>query len=247
MPDMPTNIPPQVLQALQQQSAGMSGGDMTNILAQLAQMSPDELSAALQQLGIQVPPEQLVNAAENWLEAAAGKQAAGGEEDTETATTTEPVAEGDDTEEAPTPTPQVAAGDNEAAEAAPDSESAEGEDAAIPQGARPTGYSPRSVPQASPQEASAPPMPQAMAAGIPSGGGRMPPSAAMSRQAAGGSSQMDALIEAAMAQNISGNPNMPMPSGPRMPRMSPPMPLGPTSQGNIRMRNPASTRSKKRG
>ena len=243
MPDMPTNIPPQVLQALQQQSAGMNGGDITSIIAQLAQMSPDELSQALAQLGIQVPPEQLVNAAEGWLEQAAGKQA--GEEDTETATTTEPVAEGDDTEEAPTPTAQVAsAGDDETAEATPDSESAEGEDAAIPQGARPTGYSPRSVPQAAPQQAM-PAMPQEAGPMPIQGGGRMPPSAAMGRQAAGGSSQMDALIEAAMAQSMGGDPNMPMPSGPRMPRMKgPPMPSAPTSRGNIRA---PSMRSKKRG
>jgi hypothetical protein len=236
MPDMPQNIPPQVLQALQQQSQGMNGGDITAILAQLAQMSPDELSQALAQLGVNIPPEQLVSGAENWLEGAAGKQA-GEEEDTETAPTAEPVDEGDDTEEQPTPTTQAEAGDTEG-EAAP---AEEGEDAAIPQNAQPTGYTPQRVPQAAPAAMPPPQEAQAMPAGIPPGAGRMPPSAAMARQAAGGSSQMDALIEAALTQG-----NAPIPNGPRMPRMSsgPPMPSAPTSKGNVRA---PSMRSKKRG
>jgi len=70
------NIPPQALAALQQQQSG--GMDITAILAQLSQMSPDEVSAALQQLGINVPPAQLAAAAEQWVENAAGKQASGG-------------------------------------------------------------------------------------------------------------------------------------------------------------------------
>jgi hypothetical protein len=71
------NIPPQALQALQQQQGG--GMDITAILAQLAEMSPDEVSQALQQLGVNIPPDQLHQAAESWVERAAGKQAAGGE------------------------------------------------------------------------------------------------------------------------------------------------------------------------
>jgi hypothetical protein len=67
------NIPPEALAALQQQQGG--GMDITAILAQLSQMSPDEVSSALAQLGINVPPKQLQQAAEQWVEQAGDKAA----------------------------------------------------------------------------------------------------------------------------------------------------------------------------
>jgi hypothetical protein len=115
------NIPPEALQALQQQQG--SGMDITAILAQLAQMSPDEVSVALQQLGINVPPQQLAAAAEQWVENAASKQASGGAPD-EAATAAED--EGDSASTPATPT-SSAPTDDEAAEAVPDDEEMEGE------------------------------------------------------------------------------------------------------------------------
>jgi hypothetical protein len=101
------NIPPEALQALQQQQGG--GMDITAILAQLAQMSPDEVSQALQQLGINVPPQQLAAAAEQWVENAAGKQASGGE--STPATAAEDESEG---EAAPAETPPASSAPTDA-------------------------------------------------------------------------------------------------------------------------------------
>src|SRR6187431_2817022 len=69
------NIPPEALQALQSQQGG--GMDIAGILAQLSQMSPDEVAGALQQLGSNVPPDKLQAAAEQWVEKAGDTQAAG--------------------------------------------------------------------------------------------------------------------------------------------------------------------------
>jgi hypothetical protein len=115
------NIPPEALQALQQQQG--SGMDITAILAQLAQMSPAEVSVALQQLGINVPPQQLAAAAEQWVENAASKQASGGAPD-EAATAAEDEGDSASTPAAPT---SSAPTDDEAAEAVPDDEEMEGE------------------------------------------------------------------------------------------------------------------------
>ena len=111
------NIPPEALAALQQQQGG--GMDIAGILAQLSQMSPDEVSGALQQLGINVPPDQLQSAAEQWVEQSADTQAAGGKVPSEGE---EPAA--DEPAEQPAPS---SAPDDEEAEAAPDDEAAEGE------------------------------------------------------------------------------------------------------------------------
>lgn len=239
MPDVPQNIPPQVLAALQQQQGGMSGGDITSILAQLAQMSPEELSAALQQLGVNIQPDQLVSAAENWLEAAGDKQAAAGDD------------------ESAEPAPRTAGADEEAAEGetgedarmpSPAEEEAEGEtdEAEIPPNAQPTGYSPQRVPQAAPSQAT-PPQAQQAAPMPVSGAGRMPPSAAMMSAASGGGTTMDDLISAAMMQQAAGNPNAAVP----MPRTRGPKPPGPgvtpTALGNIRSRSMSPSRSRKRG
>lgn len=244
MPDIPQNIPPQVLQALQQQQQGMSGGDITNILAQLAEMSPDELANALQQLGVQVQPDQLVDAAQNWLESAGDKQtgaSADEEADTEGADRTygvDPADQGD--EEAGEPPAQQTPQEEQ--------DEGDGEDAAaLPPNAQPTSYSPQT------QMAGTPPAPmqvqQAPMQGAPAAmpvppGGRIPPAAAMRGAATGAGSTMDDLISAAMMQQAAGNPNAAVP----MPRMKrPKMPSTPTSLGNMRTQNPASTRSSKRG
>lgn len=233
------NIPPQVLAALQQQSQGMSGGDITSILAQLAEMSPDELSAALQQLGINIPPDQLVSAAENWLESAAGKQAGTADEEAGETTPDDETAEA----EAPAAAPAQEQAQEQADEEGGDIEGQmqneeSAEQAALPPNARPTGYSPQQVPQAAA-------MPPTQARAMPvSGSGRLPPSAAMRSAASSGSTTMDDLISAAMMQQAAGNPNaaVPMP-GMRRARM----PGAPTSLGNLKTPNPASTRSNKRG
>lgn len=181
------NIPPEALQQLQQMQGG-GGMDITAILAQLSQMSPDEVSGALQQLGINVPPAQLQQAAEDWVEQSAGKAA--GEP-------TEPASEGEEgaAEEPPPSTPSQ---DDEAAETVPDDEAAEGEedrsDAALP---------PNAMPTSGGGGANA----GAMAAMMQQGGGAMP------RGGAGGN--IDALISAALSQ---GDPaSMPAPTrGPPM-------------------------------
>lgn len=243
MPDVPQNIPPQVLQALQQQQQGMSGGDITSILAQLAQMSPDELSAALQQLGVNISPQQLVGAAENWLEDAADKQTATSDE-----ADTEADPEGADRTRGINPADQEEVDEGEPAPAPVGEEEAEGEGDTIPANATPTGYSPQPASPAAAMANAVPPsqVPQGAPPMAPSAGGRLPPAAAMRGAAAGGGGTMDDLVSAAIMQQAAGNPNAAVP----LPRMRGPKPPGPgvtpTSLGNIRQRG-LSTRSRKRG
>jgi len=234
MPDLPQaseqmQIPPQVLAALQQQTQGMNGGDITSILAQLAQMSPDEMSAALQQLGVNIQPDQLVSAAENWLDQAADTQAGTGDSAAEEATETPAQAQqeqddgGDD------------GGDGQSAQAD-----------TVDEGTLPPGATPASFrPQAAADEAESQPTNTEQVPNMPTAArGRMPPSAAMQGAAASGAGTMDDLVSAALMQSAAGNPNANVP----MPRLSRPTMKGAaTSLGNTRTANPASTRSRKRG
>jgi hypothetical protein len=71
---MPAGINPQMIQQLMQRTGGMNGGDITGIMAQLSKMSPDEMAAAISQLtGQEVSPEELTEAASNWIDQAADK------------------------------------------------------------------------------------------------------------------------------------------------------------------------------
>jgi hypothetical protein len=206
------NIPPQALMALQQQSGGM---DIAGILAQLAQMSPEEVSSALQQLGINVDAETLHQAASDWVERA-GDKAAGGDS-----------GEG----EGEQPTPQPTAPDDESAEPVADEEAPEGETAvAATPPARGIDKNERirreirDTPQ--PRQPTAPDMDL-----TPSGRQDYMPPVSANRLAAlrggpgSGGMNMDALISAAMSQ---GDPN------------SMPSPLRPPGAGSSpRMRGPA--------
>ena len=235
MPDVPqaaeqTQIPPQLLSALQQQTAGMSGGDITGILAQLAQMSPDEMSQALQQLGVNISPDELVQHAENWIDQAADASA-GVEGSAEEEAAESPAQEQQE---------QDSGGDNsDDAESAP---SGSADDATLPPGARPTAQTGEAGQAAEATQAGSPPT---QVPNMPSAGrGRMPPSAAMQSAAASGAGTMDDLVSAALMQQAAGNPNANVP----LPRTSrPSMPGAPTTLGNMRTPNPANTRSKKRG
>jgi hypothetical protein len=185
-------IPPEAMAALQQQQSG--GMDITGILAQLAEMSPDEVAAALQQLGINVDPDTLHDAAAQWVERAGDKQTSGGADDEQ-----QPAAadgEGEEEGASPSPTPSAPTTDDEAAEAAPDDEYAEGEgeadDAASGQG----GGSAIPTPRTGGNSRSTAANPALARRG---GGG-------------GGGMNMDALISAALSQ---GDPNsMPPPVRP---------------------------------
>jgi hypothetical protein len=211
-------IPPEAMAALQQQQAG--GSDITGILAQLAEMSPDEVAAALQQLGIQVDPDTLHDAAAQWVENAGDKQASGGasgEGEGETTSEELPAAAATSDEATPAPTP-AAPTDNEAAEAAPDDETGEGEGegeggadvAASGQGGAGANYAPRT----GGASRGAPPNAAQLAAG---GAGRR----------GGGGMNMDALISAALSQ---GDPQS----------MPPPMrPPGVGAAGAPQLRGPA--------
>jgi len=58
------NLPPEVMQMIQQ--SGISGGELTQLVQQLQQMSPEEIQQVLDQYGIQASPddvEQLLNQA----------------------------------------------------------------------------------------------------------------------------------------------------------------------------------------
>ena len=207
-----TQLSPQVLQALQQQQ-GAGAVDIGDMLQQLMAMSPEEVAATLQQMGIQVSPEQVQSAAENWVDQAA---------DDASGNPAQPSTQADDGGESPedqsspddahTPSSSApAAPDDEAAEPTPDDEEAEGESEQVPAGA-------------SPQQQGATAMPRG---GMPSG--------------AGGS--MDDLISAAMMQQAAGDPNADvptargMPSGPARPMRpsapSIPMRGGPTADPRI--------------
>lgn len=193
MPIDAGQIPPQALAALQQ--SGAQGGDITEILAQLAQMSPEEVSQALAQLGVQIDPETLHAAAEQWVDQAA-EDASGNAAtpDTEGADRTRGVDPADQEEEAEGEGP----GSPPATPAEEDAEG-EGENAEIPAGARPTGYSGGVRAGAAAPAAGGAAMPRSQVTGppIPSGG-------------AGGT--MDDLVSAAMMQRATGNPNAAVPS-----------------------------------
>jgi hypothetical protein len=204
-----SNIPPQALAALQQQQSG--GMDITAILAQLAEMSPDEVSAALQQLGIQVDPDTLHDAAAQWVEQAGDKQT-GGSADDEQPTTSAADGEGEE-DVATTSPPSAPTTDDEAAEVAPDDEEGEGEgevaSSQAGQGGAGTSYPVR----AGGAGRSAPPN----TANVGGGGG-------------GGGMNMDALISAALSQ---GDPNSmppPMPVPMRPPGVAGGAPQIPSTQ-----------------
>jgi len=212
MPQMQTQLSPQVLQALQQQQ-GAGAVDIGDMLQQLMAMSPEEVAATLQQMGIQVSPEQVQSAAENWVDQAAddasGNPAQPSTQADDGGESPEDQSSPDDAQSPPSSAP--AAPDDEAAEPTPDDEEAEGESEQVPAGA-------------SPQQQGATAMPRG---GMPSG--------------AGGS--MDDLISAAMMQQAAGDPNADvptargMPSGPARPMRpsapSIPMRGGPTADPRI--------------
>ena len=197
MPVDTTQIPPQALQALQQ--SGVQGGDITQILAQLAEMSPDEVSQALAQLGVNIDPQTLQQAAEQWVDQAADSASGSSTDDTETPT--EDAGEADRTRGID-PADQEEMDEGEPAPASPGEEEAEGEDASIPAGARPTGY----------QGGGA--VPRATAAMPAAGGAAMPRSQVTGPPIPSGGAvgTMDDLVSAAMMQRATGNPNAAVPS-----------------------------------
>ena len=211
MSQIQSQLPPQVMQALQQQQG--AGADVGDMLQQLMKMSPDEVAAVLQQMGIQVSPEQVQTAAENWVDQAAedasGNPAQPSTQADDGGESPEDQSSPDDAQSPPSSAP--AAPDDEAAEPTPDDEEAEGESEQVPAGA-------------SPQQQGATAMPRG---GMPSG--------------AGGS--MDDLISAAVMQQAAGDPNADvptargMPSGPARPMRpsapSIPMRGGPTADPRI--------------
>ena len=108
MPLDASQLSPAVLQQLAVQQQGAAGGDNTTaILQQLAQ-DPQAMAAALQQMGIQVTAEQLMQVAENWIDGAASKAANGGK-DVEAAAAEDEGGEEVDAE-APAPAPSVPRG-----------------------------------------------------------------------------------------------------------------------------------------
>jgi hypothetical protein len=212
-----SNIPPQALAALQQQQAG--GTDITAILAQLAEMSPDEVAAALQQLGINVDPNTLHDAAAQWVEQAGDKQTSSSSSSSEEQPPAPaPAAESEGEEDAPTATasPSPPIGDDEAAEVAegaPDDESAEGEDASD---------------MATPGQAAG------GAVSMPRAGGNSrgaPPNSAPIAGRRGGGMNMDALISAALSQGDPSSMPPPMrpPGGAGAQMRGPTMPTAPTA------------------
>jgi len=208
MSQMQTQLPPQVMQALQQQQgAGADAGDM---LQQLMQMSPDEVAAVLQQMGIQVTPEQVQTAAENWVDQAAedasGNAASPAQAD-DGGEVEEPQSSPDDAQTPPSSAP--ATGDDEEAEPAPDDEEAEGE-GQLPAGARPTAYSGGANAGSDPRLAAA-------LAAAQGGGGAMPRGVGGPPGIPTGGGPMDDLISAQMMQRAVGNPNAAVPRGPGVP------------------------------
>ena len=195
MPVDTGQIPVQALQALQQ--SGVQGGDITQILAQLAEMSPDEVSEALAQLGVNIDPATLQQAAEQWVDNAADSASGSPTDDTETPT--EDAGEADRTRGID-PADQEEMDEGEPAPASPGEEEAEGEDASIPAGARPTGYQGSGAVLRATAAA-----PAAGGAAMPRGVGAGPPGVP------GGT--MDDLVSAAMMQQATGNPNAAVPVG----------------------------------
>ena len=211
MPALDTSrLPPQAMQMLQQQQG--AGADIGDMLQQLMAMSPEEVATVLQQMGIQVTPEQVQSAAENWVDQAADSASGSSSPDDETAETT-PDSESAEGEAAP-----QQASNLEGAEAAageqPSAEGDEGEsegESELPPNAQPTGY------QGAGGSAAA-----AMAA--MQGGGAMPRGVPVGPPGVGGGAgagAMDDLISAQMMQRAVGNPNATVPTpggGVPMPR-----------------------------
>jgi hypothetical protein len=195
------------MQALQQQQG--AGADVGDMLQQLMKMSPDEVAAVLQQMGIQVSPEQVQTAAENWVDQAA---------DDASGNPAQPSTQADDGGESPEDqsspddahTPSSSAPtDNEPAEPAPDDEEAEGE-GQLPAGARPTAYSGAGSTSGDPRMAAA-------LAAAQGGGGAMPRGVGSAGPPGIPSGPMDDLISAQMMQRAVGNPNAAVPTGPGVP------------------------------
>lgn len=190
MPVDPAQIPPQALAMMQQ--SGVQGGDIAQILAQLATMSPEEVSQALAQLGVQVDPETLHDAAAQWVDQAAGRASGDDEE-------AEPVADDEAAEGEAAPKTDPYEGDRTRGIDPQDQEEADKaqpeEDSALPPNAQPTGYTPR--PTAA--------MPVSGGAAMPRSVGAGPPNVS------GGT--MDDLVSASMMQQATGNPNASVPVG----------------------------------
>lgn len=188
MPVDMSQIPVGTQQALAAQRGAISTTDMEAVLAQLAQ-NPEQLAQAMQALGLNVTPDQLMQVAEDWQESAAEKAGGGSDQPAET----------EDQAEA-------AAGET------PEQEAEEGDDAALPPNAQPTGYSPQAspvgsaggpTPEGSPNAPGGPPM-AAGSGGGGAGGG------------SGGGGNMDDIVSAMMMQRATGNPNAAVPRvGPR--------------------------------
>jgi hypothetical protein len=227
MSQLQQSIPPEALAAIQQRQGGMNGADVGMILQQLMEMSPEEVAQVLAQMGIQVTPEQVHSAAENWVDQAAGKQAAGGVDEEDAADSgADEAAEGE--------APQAPAADLEQAEAAagetPSDEAAEGDEgdgdgAQLPPGAQPTM---QQGPAAGGAREAA--LAELMQSQPQSGGGAMP-------RGAGGPSggPMDDLISAQMMQRAVGNPNAPVPTAARSPIPMPRANAAGTPSANPRM------------
>lgn len=198
MPDT-SQIPPQILAALQQQQqAGASGVDVGDMLQQLMQMSPDEVASVLQQMGIQVSPEQVHSAAENWVDQAADDVSGSSPDDETTeATPDSETAEGESnppSSAANLEGAEAAAGEQPADDAA---EGDEGDNSQLPPNAQPTSQrgSSRAAAVAEPTAVGADAMPSGVRGG------------------ASAPNTIDDLISAQMMQRATGNPNALVPSG----------------------------------
>jgi len=211
---MPAGINPQMIQQLMQQTGGMNGGDITGIMAQLSKMSPDEMAAAISQLtGQEITPDQLAEAATEWIDGAADK-ASGVSGD---GGPTDAAAEGEGGPDQPAqPTGSAPSAPDEAEVAGdPDAEyegmeaqaAASPEDVAQAQAPGP-GSGAGGMPTAQDLAAA-----QQIIAGRQGGGGAMPRGVPT-----GGSGGMDAMISASMGGDIPGGPKLrgPTAGGPNM-------------------------------
>jgi hypothetical protein len=193
MPVDMSQIPVGTQQALAAQQGAISTTDMEAVLAQLAQ-DPEQLAQAMQALGLNVTPEQLMQVAEDWQDQAADKASGAPEAADESAEADQPqaasgadeMAEGtsDDTQG-----PGGSIGQDDAAEANAMASASEASDA------RPT-------PTGSPRGGAA----MANRAGVPRGVG-----AAGVAGSPAGAATMDDLVSAMMMQGAAGNPNAAVP------------------------------------
>ena len=218
---MPAGINPQMIQQLMQQTNGMSGGDITGIMAQLSKMSPDEMAAAISQLtGQEITPDQLAEAATEWIDGAADK-ASGVSGD---GGPTDAAAEGEGGPDQPAqPTGSAPSAPDE--EASPDEGTPQDADYEMEGMEAQASASPADVAQGQPQGpgSGAGGMPtaqdlaaaQQIIAGRQGGGGAMPRGGMPAGVPTGG---MDAAISASMGGDIPGGPRMRAPNigGPNM-------------------------------